>query len=193
MKLVNQVTLEVPLDQAWQALLDVPRVAGALPGASVERDAGSEGYRGRMTVKLGPATAEYSGLAALEDIDDDSHTASYRVRGREVHGQGEASALIRVSASGDGTSTRVRVETELEVTGRQAQFGRGLMEEMAAGILDAFAQRLSDALSGRTVDASVEVFDAGRAVLRPVLERAAFALAGLVAGVLLGRVVWRRS
>ena len=192
MKLVNQVALEVPLDRAWAALLDVPRVAGALPGASVEPDASAEGYRGRMKVKLGPATAEYTGLAALQDVDDDSHTASYRVRGREVHGQGEAAAVIRVSATRDGEVTRVRVETELEVSGRQAQVGRGLMEEVAAGMLTVFADRLSDALQGRAPEASVEPFDAGRVVLRPILERAGFALFGLLAGLGLGRLVWRR-
>lgn len=192
MKLVNQVALEVPLDRAWAALLDVPRVAGALPGASVEPDAGADGYRGSMKVKLGPATAEYTGLAALEDVDDDSHTASYRVRGREVHGQGEAAAVIRVSATRDGDVTRVRVETELEVSGRQAQVGRGLMEEVAAGMLTVFADRLSDALQGRAPEASVEPFDAGRVVLRPILERAGFALLGLLAGLGLGRLVWRR-
>ena len=160
MKLVNQVALDVPLDRAWAALLDVPRVAGALPGASVEPDAGAEGYRGRMKVKLGPATAEYTGLAALQDVDDDSHTASYRVRGREVHGQGEAVAVIRLSASGEDGATHVRVETELEVSGRQAQLGRGLMEEVAAAMLTVFADRLSEALSGAP-PAPADAFDAG--------------------------------
>jgi carbon monoxide dehydrogenase subunit G len=196
MRLVNEVRLDVPVARAWEALLDVPRVAAALPGASVEPEAGADGHRGRMKVKLGPASAEYAGVAALQDVDDDTHTASYRVRGREVHGQGEARAVIHVSAAADGAATRVRVETELEVSGRQAQLGRGLMEEVAAGTLAAFAGRLSDALSGRGAPAdsqAVEAFDAGRVLLRPLLERAAFALAGLVAGVLLGRVVWRRS
>lgn len=191
MKLVNHVALEVPLERAWAALLDVPRVAGALPGASVEPDGGVDGYRGRMKVKLGPASAEYTGLAALQDVDEDSHTATYRVRGREVHGQGEAAAVIRVAATRDGETTRVRVETELEVSGRQAQVGRGLMEEVAGGMLTVFADRLSDALTGAAPPSDAP-FDAGRLVLRPILERAGFALAGLVVGLAVGRVVWRR-
>lgn len=199
MKLHNELRLEVPLAQAWSALLDVPRVARALPGATVEGDAGPDGYRGRMRVKLGPASAEYTGLARLDDVDDDEHRASYRVHGREIHGQGEAEAVIHVAAVPDGAATRVRVDTELAVSGRQAQLGRGLMEDVAAGVLDEFAARLSDALTGvapaSSADAS-EPFDASRAVLRPLLERAAFALGGLLAGLLaglaLGRVVWRR-
>ncbi|MEA2147574.1 MAG: uncharacterized protein QOG59_3161 [Solirubrobacteraceae bacterium] len=195
MKLHNELRLEVGVAQAWSALLDVPRVARALPGAAVEGDAGPDGFRGRMRVKIGPASAEYTGIARLEDVDDDEHRASYRVHGREIHGQGEAEAVIRVAAIPDGAATRVRVDTELAVSGRQAQLGRGLMEDVAAGVLGEFATRLQDALTGAPdaeLDAS-EPFDAGRAVLRPLLERAAYALAGLLAGLVLGRVLWRRS
>jgi uncharacterized protein len=195
MKLHNELRLEVPVAQAWRALLDVPRVARALPGAAVEADAGPDGYRGRMRVKIGPASAEYTGLARLEDVDDDEHRASYRVHGRETHGQGEAEAVIRVAVAADGAATRVHVDTELAVSGRQAQLGRGLMEDVAAGVLAEFAARLQDALTGvsdPTADDASEPFDAGRAVLGPLLERAAFALGGLLAGLALGRVVWRR-
>jgi uncharacterized protein len=195
MKLHNELRLEVPVAQAWSALLDVPRVARALPGAAVESDAGPDGFRGRMRVKIGPASAEYTGLARLEDVDDDEHRASYRVHGREIHGQGEAEAVIRVAAVPDGAATRVRVDTELAVSGRQAQLGRGLMEDVAAGVLGEFAARLQDALSGApdAGDDASEPFDAGRAVLGPLLERAAYALGGLLAGLTLGRVLWRRS
>ena len=195
MKLHNELRLEVPVAQAWSALLDVPRVARALPGAAVEGDAGPDGYQGRMRVKIGPASAEYAGIARLEDVDDDEHRASYRVHGREIHGQGEAEAVIRVAAIPDGAATRVRVDTELAVSGRQAQLGRGLMEDVAAGVLGEFAARLQDALTGASDpgDDASEPFDAGRAVLRPLLERAAYALAGLLAGLMLGRVLWRRS
>jgi uncharacterized protein len=194
MKLHNELRLDVELAQAWSALLDVPRVARALPGATVEGDAGPDGYRGRMRVKLGPAGAEYAGLARLEDVDDDEHRVSYRVHGREIHGQGEAEAVIRVAAHADGAATRVRVETELAVSGRQAQLGRGLMEDVAACVLAEFAARLQDALTGApaAADDGSEALDAGRVVLRPLLQRAAFALGGLLAGLALGRVVWRR-
>lgn len=196
MKLHNELRLEVPVAQAWRALLDVPRVARALPGAAVQGAAGPDGYQGRMRVKIGPAAAEYTGIARLEDVDDDEHRASYRVHGREIHGQGEAEAVIRVAAIPDGAATRVRVDTELAVSGRQAQLGRGLMEDVAAGVLGEFATRLQDALTGASPDVpddGGEAFDAGRAVLRPLLERAAYALGGLLAGLALGRVVWRRS
>jgi carbon monoxide dehydrogenase subunit G len=195
MNLHNELRLEVGLAQAWSALLDVPRVARALPGAAVQGDAGPDGYQGRMRVKLGPASAEYTGVARLEDVDDDEHRASYRVHGREIHGQGEAQAVIRVAAIADGAATRVHVDTELAVSGRQAQLGRGLMEDVAAGVLGEFAARLQDALTGASdpEDDASEPFDAGRAVLRPLLQRAAYALAGLLAGLMLGRVLWRRS
>jgi carbon monoxide dehydrogenase subunit G len=195
MKLVSELQLSAPVQETWRALVDVPRVAQALPGATIEPDPVDGAYRGRIKIKLGPVITEYSGLARLQDIDDDDHVASFHVQGREAHGQGSAEATISISASGDAIGTRLQVETDLQVTGRQAQLGRGIMEDVASGVLAEFAARLERALvSGEAAedDGGDEAFDAGRAVLRPLIERAAIALAGVLVGLALGRVVWRR-
>jgi len=199
MRLTDELSIDAPLVQTWPMLLDVPTVAQALPGASIEAEPVQGEYRGQMKVKLGPVTAEYSGVARLQDVDDDDHVASFRVLGREARGQGTAEATITINARADAGTTRVQVETELGITGRQAQLGRGIMEEVAAGMLREFASRLELALAGQAdgtgsgAGAGVEdFFDAGAAVYRPLLERAAILLAGMAAGLGLGRLVWRR-
>ncbi len=199
MRLTDELRVDAPLQSAWTMLLDVPRVARALPGASIEPEPVQGEHRGRMKVKLGPVTAEYGGVAALQEVDEDEHVATYRVQGREARGQGTAEATITVRAREDGSGTQLRVDTELAVTGRQAQLGRGIMEEVASAVLSEFASRLEraivgapDGAPGTGGDSGDEVFDAGAAVYRPLLERTAILLTGVVAGLALGRVVWRR-
>jgi carbon monoxide dehydrogenase subunit G len=197
MKLTDELSIAAPLSKTWPVLLDVPTVTRARPGAAIDDTAEQGEYRGRMKVKLGPVTAEYTGVARLQEVDDDDHVARYHVVGREARGQGSAEATITIGARDDDGGTRLRVETELAVTGRQAQLGRGVMEEVASGILREFVGRLESTITGEgksagALDGGEDVFDAGAAVYRPLLERAAILLAGVLFGLGLGRVVWRR-
>jgi carbon monoxide dehydrogenase subunit G len=201
MRLTNEFDVGVPVAQTWATLLDVPRVARALPGASIEPESEGGAWRGTMRVKLGPVTTDYAGSARVQDVDDDDHVASFRVEGREARGQGTAAATITTRlAPQDGGGTHVVVETDMQVTGRQAQLGRGLMEEVAGAILGDFARRLERELRGEggggEEDAD-DALDVSAAVRGPLLERAAIAgvgaLVGLLLGLLVGRLAWRRS
>ena len=194
MKLVNEFDVAVPVERTWDTLLDVPRVARALPGARIEPDGEGGAWRGTMKIKLGPVTAEYAGTARVQDIDDDDRVASYRVEGRESRGQGPAAATITTRLSGAGDGTRVVVETDMQVTGRQAQLGRNLMEDVAGAILGEFAGRLEQELSGQGAPPDAghdEALDVSGAVRGAMAERAvlfgAGALIGLLVGVLVGR------
>jgi hypothetical protein len=196
-KLTNEFVVAAPLERTWPALLDVPRVARALPGASIDPDPADGAYRGTMKVKLGAVTAEYAGTAMIQDVDEDERAASFRVEARERSGQGSAAATIRTRLAPDEGRTRVSVETELEVTGRQAQLGRGIMQDVARGVLDRFAEGLERELSGGgdaqpTGTESEEALDLGGAVLGPLRERALVFAAGLVVGLVVGRLVSRR-
>jgi carbon monoxide dehydrogenase subunit G len=142
MKLQNEFTVDAPLDRTWEVLLDIQRVAGCLPGATME-DAGADGiHHGSMKVKLGPITTTYQGTARLADVDEDTHTARIAVDAREQKGQGTASALITNRLERRNGGTLVTAETELSITGRPAQFGRGIMEDVAGTMLGEFARRL---------------------------------------------------
>jgi hypothetical protein len=192
MKLRNEVFVPAPLEQTWPLLLDVARMVRALPGATVEPD-GAEGvYRGALKVRLGPIAMEYEGVARLQDVDEDEHVASFRVEGRERRGHGGATATITnrlVPAEG---GTRLVVETDLSVTGRAAQFGRGLMEDVAGHLLQQFARSLEAAVlggeeevaPGRPAAAELHL---GAAAWQPLLRRygpfVAVGLAGFILGL----------
>jgi carbon monoxide dehydrogenase subunit G len=193
MKLRNEFDVDVPVERTWATLLDVPRVARALPGATIDAEPEGGAWRGAMKIKLGPVTTEYAGSARVQDVDEDEHIAGYRVEGREIRGQGSAAATITARLASRDGGTHVVVETEMQVTGRQAQLGRGLMEDVAGAVLGEFAGRLERELRGEgTAEEPGAVLDVGAAVRGPLLERTALVLAGVLAGLALGRAVWRR-
>lgn len=152
MKLENEFTVKAPIEQTWETLLDLERVGGCLPGAQLRKGSEEGSFDGRMKVKLGAMVVEYRGVARLEDVDPESWTASFVVDGREAKGQGTASATVtnHLTPSGAG-ATNVRVETEMDVTGKPAQFGRGIMVDVADAILKQFAASLeAEILGGRS-------------------------------------------
>ena len=194
MRLRNEFVVGVPLERTWDTLLDVARVAGALPGATIEPEAEGGAWRGRMKLKLGPLTTEYTGTARVQDADEDDRVMSFRVEGRELRGQGSAAATITARLARADGGTRVVVETDMQIAGRQAQLGRGLMEDVAGAILGQFAGRLERELRGAAapVEPAAEAMDVSAVARGPLLERAGLVLAGLLAGLALGRLVWRR-
>lgn len=148
MKLKNEFTVAVPIERAWETLLDIERVAGFLPGATIEPTDEDGVYAGSMRVKLGPMTVQYKGTARLGDVDEQNHTADIEVQARELRGQGTASATIRNTLVEEDGGTRVMAETDLNITGRQAQFGRGIMQDVAGRMLGQFAARFEQHLLG---------------------------------------------
>jgi uncharacterized protein len=195
MKLRNEVVVAAPLEETWRTLLDVARVVRALPGASIEAD-GVEGvYRGSMRVKLGPVTAEYTGAATLEEADEDERVATFRVQGREARGHGTATATItnRLVPEEAG-GTRVIVETELDITGKAAQFGRGILEDVSSRLLDQFASRLEAEVLGGDAGAPAakeDVLDVGSAAWGPLLRR--YGWIALLGAAVLGLTLAARS
>jgi carbon monoxide dehydrogenase subunit G len=148
MKLENEFTVDVPIEDAWNVLLDLERVTPCLPGAALTEESGDE-YKGEMKVRLGPVTQEYSGTVKIEEADEESHRAVLKASGKDARGQGTASATITstLEDEGDG-STRVHVETEMQLTGRAAQFGRGVQQEVAEKLLSQFAECLENEIMG---------------------------------------------
>lgn len=147
MQLEHQFSVPVPVDRAWEVLLDVERVAPCMPGATVEAVDG-DSFTGQVKVKVGPITVSYAGKAAFLEKDAAAHRAVVSAKGRETRGSGTAAATVTASMTGDGDSTRVSVVTDLAITGRPAQFGRGVMNDVGNKLLGQFADCLADRLAG---------------------------------------------
>ncbi|MFI9589556.1 SRPBCC family protein [Nonomuraea sp. NPDC052265] len=151
MRFEHEFTVPVPVEQAWAVLLDVERVAPCLPGATLDIFEGDE-FTGRMKVKVGPITVTYRGSARFEDVDKDAHTLTIQASGKEARGSGTASATVRAHMTPAEGGTSVAVETTFNVTGRPAQFGRGVMAEVGAKLIDRFAGNLARLLSEPMVE-----------------------------------------
>ncbi len=169
LKLKNEFTVGAPLDKTWETLLDIGRVASCMPGAKLDSGGEDGVYRGTMKVKLGPMNIAYQGAAKLAEVDEDGHVCVLDVKAKEQRGTGTASATITNRLVAAGAGTKVEVETDLAITGRQAQFGRGIMEDVASKMLGDFAARLEKEILAGPAAPAAEAPDAGK----PAAEQAA--------------------
>lgn len=148
MELTNEFTVSVPVDEAWTVLTDLERIAPCMPGAELQEVDGDE-YKGVVRVKVGPITAQYKGVASFAERDEAKHRAVVQATGRDTRGQGNASATVTATLEPRGTATHVVVHTDLTITGKVAQFGRGMLADVSGKLLRQFVEALeADVLSG---------------------------------------------
>jgi carbon monoxide dehydrogenase subunit G len=153
MELTHEFRVAVPPAQAWAVLTDVERIAPCMPGAQLQEIEGEE-FRGLVKVKVGPITAQYKGKATFLERDESAGRLVLRAEGRDTRGQGNANATITATLVGDGDGTKVTVGTDLTVTGKVAQFGRGVMADVSAKLLQQFVTCLeAKVLKGDEPDA----------------------------------------
>jgi uncharacterized protein len=144
----NEFTVGADIDTVWRELLDMEGVASCLPGATITATGEENVYDGSMRLKLGPMRVEYRGRATLSEVDEANHTAVISLSAREAKGQGSAMATIRNRLSSVDGGTKVSAETDLQITGPQAQFGRGVIEDVGKRVLGEFSQRLEERIAG---------------------------------------------
>ena len=137
-------------EEVWGLLTDVERIAPCLPGAQLQEIDG-EDYHGIIKVKVGPITSQYKGTARFEQIDEAEHKIVLSAQGRDTKGAGNASAKVDVSlhgdASGDTPATQVMVDVHLDLKGKVAQFGRGVLADVSGKLMARFAQNLSEMIA----------------------------------------------
>jgi uncharacterized protein len=148
MKINNEFTVGAPIQQAWDTMLNLERIAPCLPGAAIQEEKDEGEYDGTMKVKIGPITANYKGTVKFEEVDEDNHRAVLQATGRDARGQGTASATIVSTLQEESDGTKVSVETDMKLTGRAAQFGRGIAQDVATKMLDQFASCLEEEITG---------------------------------------------
>ena len=146
MELEHSFSVPVPVERAWDVLLDVERVAPCMPGASLDSVDGDD-IKGRIRVKVGPIQMTYAGTARFTERDKAAGVVVLEASGKETRGAGTASATVRSELTADGDATRVTVRTTLNVTGKPAQFGRGVMAEVGGRLVGIFADNLAAMLA----------------------------------------------
>jgi uncharacterized protein len=146
MELEHSFTIPVSPERAWQVLLDVEKVAPCMPGATVDSVEGDE-VTGRVKVKVGPVALTYSGKARFTERDEQAKSIKLEASGKETRGAGTASATVHSWLADEGGQTRVTVHTSMNVTGRPAQFGRGVMADVGGRIIEKFATNLAAQLA----------------------------------------------
>jgi uncharacterized protein len=153
MRLEHSFTVPVPVDDAWQVLLDLPRVAPCMPGATLTGQDG-DSFTGTVKVKLGPIGLTYQGKGRFVEHDEAAHRVVIEASGRDTRSAGTATASVTAQLVPEGDTTRANVVTDLTVTGRPAQFGRGMISEVGEKLIDQFAGRLAETLTGPTTPAA---------------------------------------
>jgi len=166
MKLDNEFTVGVPIEQAWAVLTDLELIAPCMPGAQLTGVTDGV-YSGKVKIKVGPVTAEYAGTAQFSVKEETTYRAVIDARGRDSRGNGNATAVISAQLepageSAAGASTRVSVSTDLTIAGRIAQFGSGMIKEVSAKLLGQFVTCLEGKLSAGAVSGAASTADTAR-------------------------------
>src|SRR5512133_2897671 len=156
MEFQNDFDVKAPLEQVWDTMLDVERVAPCVPGAQVLERTSDDSYKVGIKVKVGPVQMQYRGDVEIVEKDDSSHTTVMSARAREARGQGTANANVRMHLSGNGDTTHGSMVTEVQLSGRAAAMGQGVIKDVSAKIVDQFAENLAAMLGGGGAAAAEE-------------------------------------
>lgn len=146
MDLKHSFTVPADAERTWATLTDLEGVAGCFPGATITSAEGDH-FEGTVKVKLGPIALVYAGSGDFVERDDAAHTAVIDAKGKDKRGNGTAGATVHLSLQPQGDSTKVDVVTDLKVTGKPAQFGRGVMQDVSDKLLQQFVACLESRLS----------------------------------------------
>jgi len=139
MKIANQFSVSAPIEQAWDVLCDLEQVIPLMPGAQLVGHDGDD-YLGKVKVKVGPVTSEFTGKVRFVEQDRDQHRAVIDGKGKESRGTGNAAATVTAQLRDDGDRTQVTVDTDLKIVGKLAQFGSGMLQQVSEKLLGQFVE-----------------------------------------------------
>jgi carbon monoxide dehydrogenase subunit G len=148
MEFENTFVVDAPMEEVWDLLLDVERIAPCMPGAQVLEQTGDDAYKVAVKVKLGPMTMNYKGDVEIVEKDAGSHVATMRAKAKEARGQGTASANMKMALRPAGHGTEASILTEMQMSGKAAAMGQGVIKDVAASLTDTFAQNVAKLVEG---------------------------------------------
>ncbi|MGG5260654.1 SRPBCC family protein [Phycicoccus avicenniae] len=169
MQLTHDFTVPADVDTTWRTFMDLERVGGCFPGATVT-EVTEDGFAGTVKVKLGPIALQYNGTGHFVEKDDATHHAVIEAKGKDKRGNGTAGATVTIQLTPDGTGTKVDVATDLAVTGKPAQFGRGVMQDVSDKLLGQFIACIEGHLTAAPADEAAAAPAAEAPAAAPVAD-----------------------
>jgi carbon monoxide dehydrogenase subunit G len=151
MRFENHFDVDSPIDSVWDAVLDVERVAPTVPGAQVLERTGDDAYKVAIKVRVGPMSMTYRGEVEIAERDDEAHRAVMKARAKETRGQGTADADVTMQLRGENGRTSATVTTDVELSGKAATMGQGVLQDVAGRLVQTFARNLATMLEGGEV------------------------------------------
>jgi carbon monoxide dehydrogenase subunit G len=200
-ELNNEFRVALPAAKTWEVLTDVERVAPCLPGATLLSVDGDR-FTGAVKVKVGPITVSYKGEASFQEKDATAQRVVLKASGKETRGNGTAAALVTAQLKDEGDATRVVITTDLTISGKAAQFGRGVLADVATNLIGQFAKSLQASVLGDAAPAATaaavqadasDSVDLLKVVALPLAKRFAPVIAGVAAGAVVGFLLGRRT
>jgi carbon monoxide dehydrogenase subunit G len=167
MRFENQFDVDAPIERVWETVLDVERVAPTVPGAQVLERTGDDAYKVAIRVKVGPMSMTYSGEVEITERDDAEHRAVMKARAKESRGQGTADADVTMVLSGGDGRTSATVTTEVQLSGKVATMGQGVLQDVSGRLVETFAQNLAAMLERGEAEAPAAAAAAGTATAEP--------------------------
>jgi uncharacterized protein len=153
MEFQNEFDVKAPIDEVYDAMLDLERVAPAMPGAEVLEKTDEDHYKVGIKVKVGPISMQYRGDVEIVDKDPESHSATIKVAAREARGQGTANADVRMQLDGSGDATHGQMTSNVQLAGKAAAMGGGVIKDVSAKLVDQFARNLGSMLASQPAEA----------------------------------------
>ncbi|MGY4101193.1 SRPBCC family protein [Nocardia sp. R16R-3T] len=169
MKIANEFTVHAPVERAWAVLTDIEQVVPLMPGAQMVGWEG-EDFLGKLKVKVGPVTSEFTGKANFVERDEHDHRAVINGSGRDSRGSGNAAATITTQLREDGDQTRVTVDTDLKIVGKLAQFGSGMLQQVSEKMIGQFVASLEEKLAAGDSAAAAAGSDSRATQAQPVAQ-----------------------
>jgi uncharacterized protein len=147
MQFENNFDVDAPIEKVWDAVLDVERVAPTVPGAQVLERTGDDSYKVAIKVKVGPMSMTYRGEVEITDRDEEAHRAVMKAKAKESRGQGTADADVTMQLSGEDGHTSATINTDVQLSGKVATMGQGVLQDVSGRLVDTFAQNLQKMLA----------------------------------------------
>jgi uncharacterized protein len=143
MEFDNSFSVQKPIDEVWRTMLDLERVVPCVPDARVLEKSGEDSVKAEIKIRLGSMSLNYSGPAEIVERDDEAHRAVLNARAREAGGQGNADARVAIQLTEEGGGTTVSIHSDVNVTGKAAQMGEGVIAAVTEGMIQSFATNLA--------------------------------------------------